>query len=291
MQISQVVIPAAGFGTRFLPITKTVPKGMLPVLNKPALQYIVEEAAASGVHNICTIVGDEHSAIEKYFSHNKKLEAVLEKRNKFSLIEDIHTLIDQCQFTYIIQEEMLGLGHAILLAKEMVHEDYFGVILPDDIIFGPQPCLQQLIAVAQKEHAAVIAVMEVSPEEISAYGCIKIGTQLQEDLVEVVDIIEKPQPHEAFSNRAIIGRYVLPTAIFQAIEAITPHATGEIQLTDALTHLINNGHKVLAYTIKGTRFDIGRPPGWFAANMYAGMQSPSYGTQIREIIDQLRHTS
>ena len=183
---------------------------------------------------------------------------------------------------------MLGLGHAILLAKDCIKDEFFGVILPDDIIVGEPPCMKQLIDIAKKEQATVIAVIEVPQEEISAYGSIKVGKTLKEDTVEVLDIIEKPKPEEAFSNLAITGHYVLSPAIFEAIEAITPHTVGEIQLTDALTYLAQNGHKVVAYKIKGTRFDIGRPPGLFAANMYFGMHSPEHGTQIRDIIEQLR---
>jgi UTP--glucose-1-phosphate uridylyltransferase len=141
-------------------------------------------------------------------------------------------------------------------------------MLPDDIIIGDKPCMQQLIEIAQQEQAAVIGVIEVPLAEISAYGSIKKGTLIRDDLVEVVDIIEKPKPHEAFSNLAIIGRYVLPVAIFDAIAASAPHSSGEIQLTDALTYLTQHGHKVLAHTIKGIRFDIGRPAGWLAANAY-----------------------
>lgn len=268
MNISTIVIPAAGFGTRFLPFTKTVPKELLPLINKPALQEVVEEGVRSGIHNFCIIISEEKRAIQNYFSHNKKLEAALSLTGKSALLDGINQLIDQCTFSYPLQHEMKGLGHAILMAQDYVNKDYFGVMLPDDIIVGEQPCMQQLIEVAQREQAAVIAVMEVPQEEICAYGSIKIGTTLRDDLVEVVDIIEKPTPEEAFSNLAIIGRYVLPTAIFDAIKAITPQSSGEIQLTDAITHLAQNGHKVLAYKIKGKRFDIGRPAGWLAANVY-----------------------
>lgn len=268
MRISTIVIPAAGFGTRFLPFTKAVPKELLPLVNKPALQEVIEEGVRSGITRFCIIISEEKRAIEQYFSRNKKLETALEQTGKSALLDGINTLIDQCSFSYPIQKEMKGLGHAILMARDCVgHDDYFGVILPDDIIVG-DPGMQQLIEIAQREQAAVIAAMEVSSETISSYGSIKIGTPLQEDLVEVVDIIEKPKPDKAFSNLAIIGRYVLPTAIFDAIESVAPHANGEIQLTDAITHLINTGHRVLAYTIKGQRFDLGRPPGWLAANLY-----------------------
>jgi len=270
MKISTIVIPAAGFGTRFLPFTKTVPKELLPLVNKPAIQEIVEEGVRSGIQNFCIIISEDKQPIKSCFTHNTKLEAALEKSDKSPLLAPINQLIDQCTFSYPVQQEMKGLGHAILMAQDQIQDDYFGVMLPDDIIVGEQPCMKQLIEVAQREQAAVIGVMEVPLQEISAYGSIKIGKTLQEDLVEVVDIIEKPKPSQAFSNLAIIGRYVLPSAIFDAIKTITPHASGEIQLTDAITYLAQNGHRILAYKIKGQRFDIGRPAGWLAANAYLG---------------------
>lgn len=272
MKISTIVIPAAGLGTRFLPFTKTVPKELLPLYNKPALQEVIEEGIHSGIQNFCIVISEEKQAIKNYFSHHEQLEASLKKTGKGALLAPINRIIDQCRFVYPIQQEMKGLGHAILMAREHIADDYFGVMLPDDIIVGDIPCMQQLIEIARQEQAAVIGVIEVPLHEISAYGSIKIGSRLRDDLVEVADIIEKPQPENAFSNMAIIGRYVLPKEIFSAIEHIAPHASGEVQLTDALTHLVRTGHKLLAYTIQGTRFDIGRPHGWLAANIYFGAQ-------------------
>ncbi len=286
MNIRKIVIPAAGFGTRFLPFTKSVPKELLPLVNKPALQQVIEEGLASDINNFCLIVNDNKPAIQDYFTRNKKLESALEKNNKQQLLQGINAIIDQSTFSYVIQQEMLGLGHAILLAKQTIGDEFFGVILPDDIIVSDPPCLKQLAKVAQEQQAIVIAVIQVPQEEISSYGIIKAGQTIENGLVEVVDIVEKPTAQQAFSNLAITGHYILSPAIFDAIEAIVPNTTGEIQLTDAIAHLIKNGHKVLALEIKGNRFDLGRPPGWFAANMYFGMKSHEYGKQIRDIVAQ-----
>ncbi len=290
MSISKIVIPAAGLGTRFLPFTKVVPKELLPLINKPALQEVVEEGLASGVNHFYLIVSEDKPQIEEYFTRNDQLEEILQRNNKLRLLQQTNELIEESVFHYINQPEMLGLGHAVLMAKTAVGTESFGVILPDDIIVGEQPGMKQLIDVATAHNAIVVAVMEVPIEQISAYGSIKPGKTIGDGIVEVVDIIEKPKPEEAFSNLGIIGRYVFTPAIFDAIEAIIPQSKGEIQLTDAIAYLAKKGHKVLAYKIKGRRFDLGRPPGWFEANMYFGMHSPEYGEQIRHIIRQLVKT-
>lgn len=283
MNISKIIIPAAGFGTRFLPITKSVPKELLPLIDKPALQVVAEEGIAAGIDNFYIIVNDDKKAIQHYFSPNQNLETKLQPNQKRGLAP-INTLIDTAEFHYIKQPEMRGLGHAVLMAKPAIHNEFFGVILPDDLIFHDEPGIQQLIKVAQKYKATVVAVMEVPLDQISAYGSIKPGKQIRDDIFEIVDIIEKPAPQKAFSNLGIIGRYIFTPAIFDAIEAITPHAVGEIQLTDAITHLAKTGHRVLAYKIKGQRFDIGRPTGWLEANIYLGLHSKEFGPAMRSII-------
>lgn len=272
MNITKIVIPAAGFGTRFLPFTKAIPKEMLPLINKPALQEVVQEGIASGVHSFDIIISKQKPHIKEYFSRNPALEKELARTGKSDALTEINSIIDHNSFNYIVQDKMLGLGHALLMAKKSVGNQPFGVILPDDIVFAEIPCMAQLIKVAQEYNATVIAVMEISGDEISSYGCIKPGAYLTDDIMLIDDIIEKPKPSRAFSNLGIIGRYVFTPAIFQAIEAIAPHAQGEIQLTDAITYLVKQGHKVIAYKIKGKRFDLGRPAGWLAANIYLGTQ-------------------
>lgn len=268
MNITHVVIPAAGFGTRFLPITKSVPKEMLPLLNRPALEYTVQEARESGISHCCIVINKEKTLIPHYFSHDEKLEKTLESHKKLSLLSDLNSLIDSTKFSYVIQPEMRGLGHAISLTRETVENNFFAVMLPDDIIFHTDPGIGQLIAMAQRMNASIVAVVEVPREEISAYGCIKVRKTINDSLAEIEDVIEKPKPEEAFSNLAIIGRYVFSPAIFDALSVIKPHTNGEIQLTDAITHLAKTGHRILAYKIKGNRFDLGRPHGWLAANNY-----------------------
>lgn len=284
MNVSKVIIPAAGFGTRFFPVTKSVAKELLPLGNKPALQEVVEESLAAGINNFYIITNKNKPAIQHYFSPNHHLEATLQKNQKRGL-ESINNLIAHANFHYINQSEMLGLGHAVLMAKDAIKNEFFGVILPDDIIFHREPGIKQLMTIAKKYNATVVAVMEVPLDQISAYGSIKPGKQITSDITEIDDIIEKPAPEKAFSNLGIIGRYIFTPAIFGAIEAITPYAKGEIQLTDAITHLAKTGHRVLAYKIKGQRFDIGRPAGWLEANIYLGLQSKEFGPSIRKVIE------
>lgn len=285
MNVTKIVIPAAGYGTRFFPITSSVPKELLPLINKPALQEVVEEAIAANMHNFYIIINKEKKAIQHYFSSHRSLEKSLQQNQKRGL-QSINHILANANFHYINQPEMRGLGHAVLMAKKAINNEFFGVILPDDLIFHEQPGIGQLAAIARQYNATVIAVTEVSDEQISAYGSIKPGASITNDIIEVTDIIEKPAPGKAFSNLGIIGRYIFTPAIFGAIEAIAPYATGEIQLTDAITHLAKTGHRVLAYKIKGKRFDIGRPLGWLEANIYLGLQSKEFGPLIRHIIEQ-----
>jgi UTP--glucose-1-phosphate uridylyltransferase len=281
MHISKIVIPAAGFGTRFLPLTKSVPKELLPLVNKPALQEVIEEGIASNIHDFYLVINEDKAAIQHYFNPNVSLKT---KLHQHSSLAATNNLITQATFHYVHQPEMRGLGHAILMAKQAINNEFFGVILPDDLIFHSTPGIKQLINIAQEHNATVVAVMEVPGEEISSYGSIKPGNYITNDIIEILDIIEKPTPDKAFSQLGIIGRYIFTPAIFDAIEAITPHARGEIQLTDAIVHLAKKGHRVLAYKIKGQRFDIGRPAGWLAANINLGMQSAEFGPQVRKII-------
>ncbi len=282
MNVTKVIIPAAGFGTRFFPITKSVPKELLPLGNTPALQKVIEEGVAAGIHDFYIITNKEKHAIEHYFSPHNLFESLTHHQKRG--LESINNLIANAHFHYLNQPHMLGLGHAVLMAKKEINHEYFGVILPDDIIFHEQPGIGQLMVIAQKYNATVVAVTEVPHDQISAYGSIKPGKQITPDIIEITDIIEKPAPEKAFSNLGIIGRYIFTPAIFDAIEAIAPAATGEIQLTDAITYLAQKGQRVLAYKIKGARFDIGRPAGWLEANIYVGLHSKEYAPAIRRAI-------
>jgi UTP--glucose-1-phosphate uridylyltransferase len=286
MRITKVVIPAAGYGTRFLPITKSIPKEMLPLFNKPALQNVIEESVASHVTDISLIVSKEKTAIRDYFTRDPEFEAMLKSVGKLNRLGDLPALIDQCNFSFINQPEMLGLADAISMAESTIHNEYFGVILPDMVVFDDQPCLKGLIEAAQKYEAIIIGVMEVPAEEMAAYGCIELGAQVADNLIEITDIIEKPKPGQAFSNLAIMGRYVFPPEIFNAFRSVPP-LRGEIMLTDAIAYLAKQGHKVLAYKISGTCYDLGRPHGWLEANLRIGLESTEYGDYLRRAIAKL----
>jgi len=266
LNITKVVIPAAGFGTRFLPLTKTIPKEMLPVGNKPAIQVMVEEAIDAGITDVCMIIKKEKQALIDYFKPNPELESKLTPK-KLKRLDSIKKIVDTANFHYVEQPEALGLGHAILLSKEVVGNEFFGIILPDDLILGDEPELGRLIKAAEKHNASVIAVEEVPKEKVSSYGIISIKQELEDGLFEIGDLVEKPPVNEAPSNLAITGHYVLSPLIFPSLEQTKPGAGGEIQLTDGIKHMMQNNpdHKVLAIKIKGTRHDLGTPQGWVKA--------------------------
>jgi len=281
MNISKAVIPAAGLGTRCLPLSKAVPKEMLPLLDKPAIQYIIEEGIASGIHEFCIIANDDKKAIHDYFSHNKKLEVFLKEKNLLHLIQKVNDIIDSAQFKYVPQPEPRGLGHAILMARDVIGDEYFGVFLPDEILDGKKPVMGQLINIAQQYHANVIAVQEVPEENVSSYGIVAIKQQIGENLYEVSQLIEKPAVDQAPSNLAIIGRYILSPKLFDALALTKPGAKGEIQLTDAIAHMLLQGEKVLAYKVQANRFDIGNIPGLLKANHYFARNNSRYASCMK----------
>lgn len=264
INIKNVIIPAAGLGTRFLPITKSIPKEMIPIGNKPAIQYIVEEAISSGINNFLVITNKEKVSIAKYFQSDKQFLNFRET-NKNDILDQLDHIINVCDFSFIIQEEQLGLGHAVLMAKDLIKEDYFAVMLPDDIIIADYPAINQLIDIAAIQNASVIAVQEVPIQNVSAYGIIQISNHVDTNLFEISDLIEKPDMFQAPSNYAIVGRYVLSNKIFHSLEEVSKTEKGEIQLTSAIAHMLKNGEKVFAYNIKGVRHDIGTPLGWAKA--------------------------
>lgn len=285
MKISKVIIPAAGLGTRFLPFTKAVPKEVLPIINRPAIHYVVQEAVNAQVPNIILITSHGKDPIINYFDADPELEQALKPKNRLHLIEDVCKLMQEATFTAIRQGEPKGLGHAIAMARHVISPDEFvGIMLPDDVIMGAQPALGQLIAHAQKHKASVIAVQRVPKSEISQYGSIAFSKEIEPGLFEMTSVVEKPKVEEAPSDLAIIGRYVLHPSLFPAIDAITPEAQGEIQLTDAMNYMITQGHPILACEISGTRYDLGRPMGWLTANIEIAMQHPEYAEHIKKLI-------
>lgn len=287
MDIIKAVIPAAGLGLRFLPLTKAVPKEMLPLGNKPAIQYIVEEALSSDIANFYVITSKNKHAILDHFDLMPELELFLKERNKLEILAPLDRLLRNACFSYIRQAEPLGLGHAIWIARHAIGKEYFSVLLPDDIIVGKTPALAQLMRIARQEKASVIAVQEVPRELVSLYGVIGIKKQITPQLYQVSHLLEKPDPREAPSNLAVVGRYVLSHKIFSSLETIGSYSSGELQLTDAISHMVQNNEKLFAYKVQGLRYDIGTPVGWVKAVIGCALQDPEYGPHIKKFISSL----
>lgn len=290
MDVTKVVIPAAGKGTRFLPFTKSVPKEMLPVLEKPAIQYIIEEGLQAAVKNYIMITSAGKNALEDYFDSKLELELFLKEHNKEALLRGLEKITRTAGFTYIRQPEALGLGHAVLLAQQCIQKEYFGVMLPDDILVGKQSALGQLMRIARQEKGSVIAVQEVPMECVSSYGIIEIKRQITPNLFQVSNLIEKPAQKDAPSNLAIIGRYILSHKVFPSLEHVSTYSTGEIQLTDAIAHMIQNNEKVFACKVQGLRYDIGTPTGWIKAIIGLSLQHPHYAASVKSFISDLETT-
>lgn len=284
MSIRKVVIPAAGLGTRFLPFTKAVPKEMLPLINKPAIQHIIEEGLASGIQHFLIITAQGKEAIAHYFNSAHPVTQFLKERNKSSLLETVEAIIQKAQFTYITQKKPRGLGDAVQKARQAIHNEYFGVMLPDDIIMSQEPSLKQLSAIAERENASVIAVQEVSQSAVSSYGIIAIKKQITDQLFVVKDLVEKPREIDAPSNLAIIGRYILSHKIFASLEHVSSSVNGELQLTNAIAHMLHNNEKVLAYKIPGERYDIGAPNGWIKAVIDLALTDDLYKQEVQDFI-------
>ena len=261
MSITKAVIPAAGLGTRFLPATKAQPKEMLPIVDKPTIQYIVEEAVASGITDILIITGRNKRAIEDHFDRSIELEMELEHKGKTALLKQVRQISDLVDVQYVRQKTPQGLGHAILCAKNFVGNEPFAVLLGDDIVDAEVPCLKQLIDQYDHYNGTILGVQKVSQENVNKYGIVK-GKALDEHLYMVEDLVEKPSVEEAPSNVAILGRYIITPEIFPLLEKTQPGAGGEIQLTDALKALAKN-KQVWAYEFAGRRYDVGDKLGFW----------------------------
>lgn len=271
MNIRKVVIPVAGWGTRSLPATKNIPKEMLPVYNKPAIQYVVEEAISGGVEDVVFISNRDKKVVEDHFDYNPQLEAVLARAGKKELLRSVREVAEMVNIISVRQKQALGLGHAVLCAKDIVrYDDAFAVMLGDDLMFGMTPGIQQLLDVARSENKAVVGVMEVPQEEVKRYGIIS-GPEIAPGVFDVKTLVEKPEVSKAPSRMAIIGRYVLTPHVFKFLENQNPGHGGEIQLTDALQGLADT-QGLLAVKIRGMRFDCGNWAEYLAANIYFGLQ-------------------
>ncbi len=265
--IKKCLFPAAGYGTRFLPATKSMPKEMMPIVNKPLIEYGVEEALAAGLNQICIVTGRGKRALDDHFDKNYELEHQIEGSSKEPLLNDIRRLIDQCTFSYTRQRDMLGLGHAILTGQALIGDEPFAVVLADDLCLNREdPVLAQMVALYQQHHCSIVAVEEVPLSEVHKYGVIQ-GQPLADDLFQIEQMVEKPSRDEAPSNLAIIGRYILTPDIFAILARTAPGKNGEIQITDALQVQAQQG-QVLAYKFKGRRFDCGSVEGYIEATNY-----------------------
>jgi len=285
MKVRKAVITAAGWGTRFLPITKAQPKEMLPLVNKPLIQYSVEEAINSGVEQIVVITSLGKRAIEDYFDRSFELEYVLEQKRETNLLKEIRELSSLADICYIRQKEQLGLGHAILTAKEIVGKEPFAVLLPDDIIDSKVPALKQMVEVYEQYQASVIAVERIARQDTVKYGIIE-PKKVSDRIHQVLGLIEKPEPALAPSNLGVVGRYILAPEIFDVLEVTPPGKNNEIQLTDALQLLLKQ-QAMYAYEFEGVRYDTGTPLGWLKATLAFALQHPDIGQEIREYLRQL----
>ncbi len=287
MIVTKAIIPAAGWGTRFLPATKSIPKEMLPLLDKPAIQYIIEEGVKSGIKQFIIVTSKNKNSLEDHFDILPELENVLKSKNRIKLLGNLPKLIEAAQFMYVRQRKALGLGHAVLTARSAFKKEYVSIFLPDDIITGMNPGMAQLIKVASQEKCSVVAVQEVPFDKVSRYGVIAVKKQFSPNLFQVRELVEKPAEKDAPSNLAIVGRYVLSPDIFDSIEDISNGSTGEIQLTDGIQNLLLSGEKVFAYKIQGTRYDIGNPIGWLKANISLALKHSEYSNDITKFLTEL----
>jgi UTP--glucose-1-phosphate uridylyltransferase len=289
--VRKAVFPAAGLGTRFLPATKAQPKEMLPLVDKPLIQYGVEEAARSGIRHVIIVTGRGKTAIEDHFDVSFELEHLLESRRRLELLAAVRQISDMIEVAYVRQREALGLGHAVLRARELVGEEPFAVVLSDDVIESERPALRQLLDVWERFAAPVLALMEVPEEAVPNYGIVAAEPVeydgCRDRLYRIRDLIEKPQRSEAPSRLAIIGRYVLTPEIFPAIEEAGPGALGEIQLTDGLRRLLAQ-RPIYGYRFHGTRYDAGDKLGFLQATVEFALRRPDLGAAFRQYLKNLK---
>ncbi len=285
-KIRKAVFPAAGLGTRFLPATKASPKEMLPLVDKPLIQYSIEEAVASGIESILVITGRDKSAIENHFDISFELEQLLKEKGKSDMFEQVRAISDIARISYTRQKQALGLGHAIYQAKDFVGNEPFAALLADDVVDAEKPALKQMIEVFEKYGAPVIATMQVDGEAISRFGVID-AAEVEPGVYKIKDMVEKPPVDEAPSDLAIIGRYIFTPDIFDAIERTTPGAGGEIQITDAMRLLLKK-RDFYAVKLKGTRHDAGDKLGFLIATVEFALKRDDLGNEFREYLKTLK---
>ena len=286
-KIRKAVFPAAGLGTRFLPATKASPKEMLPLVDKPLIQYGVEEAVASGIESILIITGRDKAAIEDHFDISFELEHVLKERGKQEAFEQVRAISEIANISYIRQKQALGLGHALYQAKDFVGDEPFAVILPDDVMDAETPALKQLIKVYEKYDAPVIATMRIEGEAISRFGVID-AIEVESNVFKIRDVVEKPKFEDAPSDMAVIGRYIFTPELFDAIQQTKPGAGGEIQVADAIRILLEKNRPYYAVKLDGVRHDAGDKLGFLIATVEFALKREDLGADFREYLKSLK---
>jgi UTP--glucose-1-phosphate uridylyltransferase len=284
--IKVAVFPAAGLGTRFLPATKAQPKEMLPLVDRPLIQYVVEEARDAGIERIVLVTGRGKDAIEDHFDRSLELEASLAEKGKQDLLEEVRSISEMIQVAYVRQKQALGLGHAVLQARHLVGNEPFAVMLGDDIVDGKEPCIGQMVRCWQRRGNPVIALQEVPRAETRHYGIVA-GTAAEDRVIAIDELVEKPSPEKAPSNLAIIGRYILPPSIFEILAQTRPEVGGEIQLTSALRELRTRG-PMDGYLFEGTRYDAGDKLGFLKATVEFALKREDLGQPFREYLKGLK---
>ena len=282
MKIRKAVIPVAGLGTRFLPATKTVPKELLPIVDIPAIQYVVQEAVDSGISEVIFVTGRGKDSIEDHFDEIPELEQVLEERGQKEAVQNLRQIAAMIEVVSVRQKKPLGLGHAVFCARDLVGDEPFAVLLSDDLIEAPVPCMRQLMEIFAEKGESVLALRRVPDDQVRRYGIVQ-GKQLTKRLYEVENMMEKPQPHETPSRLAIIGRYILRPEIFSLLENVTPGKGGEIQLTDGISKLARQ-KKVYGYEFEGEHYDIGDKFGFVRATVAYALKRPELKEQTREYL-------
>lgn len=288
MKIRKAVVTAAGWGTRFLPATKAQPKEMLPLVDKPIIQYVIEEAVASGIKQIIIVTALGKRAIEDHFDRSFELEDILKKKGDGELLRKLQNISELADICYIRQKEQLGLGHAILVTNDLIGDEPFAIFLPDDIIEAKVPAMKQMIEVYNHYKCSVIAVEPVAKENTKAYGIIA-PKQVEDRVYQVLSLVEKPEPKDAPSDLGIVGRYILTPEIFGMLEKTAPGKGGEIQLTDGLRLLLEK-QPIYAYQFEGIRYDTGMPLGFLKASVEFALNRPDIGAKFREYLRQLKLT-
>jgi len=285
-KITKAIFPVAGFGTRFLPATKAQPKEMLPIVDKPVIQYLVEEAVAAGITDIIMVTGRGKRVIEDHFDTSFELEYTLVEKDKHDLLKAIQDIPKLANFVYVRQPKPLGDGHAILCAKDIIGQEPCAVLFGDDIVDGDKPAIQQLMEVYDQTKCSVIGLQEVNPQEVSNYGIIK-GKKMGPDLYEIEDLVEKPQPEDSPSNLAIIGKYVITPEVFPCIKSSKGSKDGELRLIDGFKNLLSK-QKIYAKILHGKRYDTGTKIGLIKATIDFAMKRPKLAEELKEYLKQLQ---